>query len=148
MNNGQDTQDREIGGWLWLAVLWLFIGVMSSLISAVDLQGMLRGSYGDLHDPQVKMLLGKLGASVGLLGYSLYVAFLFYRRKQALPFAAITLIVVELLLSVVDLLLLDYFLFLPLSIDSAFSVFRGLIVAAIGIPYFRFSQRVKRTFVY
>lgn len=148
MNNREHTHNQEIGGWLWLAVLWLIIEVMSHFISTVDLQGMLRGHYGDLHDPQVRMLLFSLGASVGLMGYSLYVAFLFYQRKRVLPFAVITLIIAELVLSGVDLLLIDYLLFIPLGIESALSVFRALIVAAIGIPYFRFSQRVKRTFVH
>lgn len=147
MNRREHTPNQEIGGWLWLAVLWLFVGVMSYLISAIDLQGMLRGSYGNLADPQVRMLLFNLGASVGLLGYGVYVAFLFYQRKRILPFAVITLMIAELILSGIDLLLLDYLLFFPLGIESALSVFRALIVAAIGIPYFCFSRRVKRTFV-
>lgn len=147
MDNREQTY-QEIGGWLWLAVVWLALGVMSYFISAVDLQGMLRGSYGDLDDPQVRMLLFKLGTSVGLLGYSLYVAFLLWQRKRPLRFAVITLMIAELLLSGVDLLLTDYLLFFPLAIESALSVFRALIVAAIGIPYFCFSQRVKRTFVH
>ena len=146
MDNSEQTY-QEIGGWLWLAVLWLFLGVISYLISVVDLQGMLRGSYGNLADPQVRMLLFKLGTSVGVLGYSLYVAFLFYQRNRILPFAAITLLIAGLILSGIDLLLLDYLLFFPLGIESAVSVFRALIVAAIGIPYFYFSRRVKRTFV-
>ena len=146
MDNREQTY-QEIGGWLWLAALWLFFGVISHLISVVDVQGMLRGSYGNLADPQVRMLLFKLGTSVGLLGYSLYVAFLFYQRKRILPFAAITLMIAGLILSGIDLLLLDYLLFFPLGIESAVSVFRALIVAAIGIPYFYFSRRVKRTFV-
>ncbi|ROP60058.1 uncharacterized protein DUF2569 [Enterobacter sp. BIGb0383] len=147
MDNREHTPGQEIGGWLWLAVLWLFIGVMSYLISAIDLQGMLRGSYGNLADPQVRMLLFYLGSRVGLLGYSVWVAFLFYQRKRVLPFAVITLIIAELILSGIDLLLLDSLLFFPLDIESALSVFRALIVAAIAIPYFCFSQRVKRTFV-
>lgn len=147
MNNRENTHNQEIGGWLWLVVLWLLIGVMSHLISAVDVQGMLRGNDASLHDPQTRMLLFNLGASVGLMGYSLYVAFLFYQRKRILPLAVITLMIAELVLSGVDLLLIDYLLFIPLGIDSALSVFRSLIVAAFGIPYFHFSQRVKRTFV-
>lgn len=145
--DSREQTHQEIGGWLWLAVLWLSIGVMSYLISAIDMQGMLRGSNSNLADPQVRMLLFNLGSSVGLLGYSLYVAFLFYQRKRALPVAIITLMIAELLLSGIYLLLLDYLLFFPLGIESALSVFRSLIVAGIGIPYFRFSQRVKRTFV-
>ena len=147
MNRREQTPGQEIGGWLWLAVLWLSIGVMSYFISAVDLQGMLRGSDGALDDPQVRMLLFKLGSSVGLLGYGTWVAFLFYQRKRALPFAIITLLIAELLLSGIDMLLLDYLLFFPLGIESALSVFRSLVIAAIGIPYFCFSRRVKRTFV-
>lgn len=147
MDNKLPTESQEIGGWLWLAVLWLFIGVMSHFINTVDVQGMLRGSDVNLADPQVRMLLFSLGASVGLMGYSLYVAYLFYHRKSALPCAVITLIIVGLALSVADLLLADYLLSLSLSIDSALSVFHSLIVATIGIPYFLFSQQVKRTFV-
>lgn len=148
MDNGEHSPDHEIGGWLWLAVLWLFVGVMSHFISAVDLQGMLRGSDGALHDPQVRMLLFSLSTRVGLLGYSLYVAFLFYQCKRALPIAIIMLMIAELMLSGVGLLLTDYLLFFLQSIESALSVFRALIVAAIGIPYFLFSRRVKRTFVH
>lgn len=148
MNRREHTAGQEIGGWLWLAVLWLFISVISHFINTVDIQGMLRGNYGDLHHPHIKMLLFKLGTSVGLTGYSGYVAFLFYQRKRVLPFAVIMLMIAELLLSGVDLLLTDYLLFFPLSIESALSAIRALVVAALGIPYFRFSQRVKRTFVY
>lgn len=147
MDNKEHPHNQEIGGWLWLAVLWLFIGVMSHLIGTVDLQGMLRGNYSSLHDPQIRMLLFMLGANAGLTGYGLYVAFLFYHRKRTLPWAIITLTIAELLLSGVDLLLVDYFLFVPLGIESALSVFRMLVVAAIGIPYFLVSVRVKRTFV-
>jgi Protein of unknown function (DUF2569). len=147
VDNKEQTHHQAIGGWLWLAVLWLVVEVMSHLIGAVDMQGMLRGSYGNLADPQVRMLLFQLGASVGLLGYSLYVSVLFYQYKRSLPFAIITLMIAGLLLSGVDLLLVDALLFIPLGMESALSVFHSLIVAALGIPYFHFSKRVKRTFV-
>lgn len=140
-------ESPEIGGWLWLAALGLLSGLISNVVNAADVLGLLRPGYLSLASPEVKLLLFQLGCCVGLSGYGFYVAWLFYHRKRALPYAYITLLIADLAFFTFDLVLARHLLYFPYDVEGVLPIIRGLIVAAIWIPYFRFSKRVKRTFV-
>ena len=139
-----DQELAGIGGWLILPVIGFAMGliyfpamltVSLSMYSKVAWAG-----YGSIHAIEPIVL-------TGLLCFMLYTATLFFRKKSSTPATFIALIIAGLvtgvLLFVIELNTeIDVF-----AINTVEWLIKGIIKAAICIPYFRVSKRVKATFV-
>ncbi len=142
---------QDIGGWLVLVLIGLYvtpIALTVTLISnqffQIDVWTRLTDAASDIYNPvQAVLLIFELAGNIGFLVFSILLLILFHQRRTSLP------------------RLMVYFYganFLFLFFDSAFTamyklgepdgqgIFRSLIGAAIWIPYFLKSERVKRTF--
>ncbi|WP_139540987.1 DUF2569 domain-containing protein [Klebsiella spallanzanii] len=131
----------KIGGWLYIPLLGLPVTAVMIVISLMRVQELL---FIGLRWPIFWFELFALIAHLGLTGYT---AWLFLRKKRQLRWAYIILIAYSLVFSILDALMAYYFYGFKVSSDVMIGIFRHLVSAAIWIPYFLVSTRVKLTFV-
>lgn len=139
-----DPKLSGIGGWLILPAIGLILGPIIGVIGLFAAIGMYsdvaRAGYGDVYAMELIVLLG-------LLVFTIYAATVFFRKKINTPRIMIALYSVSLTASV---------LLLGIELSANAEMFaaetgkqlaRDIVAAAIWIPYFRVSKRVKTTFV-
>ncbi len=152
-----DEPGREIGGWLSLLALGLFIRPLLHLMQ------ILNGNYFDWHrwetittqtsgeyNPTLaSVLVAELFYNITMMGFCVVLIFLFVRRRSSLP----NLVTVLYGISIVFVALETYLLWdmKLLANEEAASQARDLlwlvVSAVIWVPYLHLSQRAKETFV-
>jgi uncharacterized membrane-anchored protein len=139
-----DSSLVGIGGWLVLPAIGLIlspiIGVVGLIVSIGLYPEVEAAGYG-------KIFALELAVAAAFLIFTIYAAIRFFGKKRNAPTVIIAMIVASL---VADVLLL----MIELSMDaqdfaaeSAKELARSIFRAAIWIPYFKVSKRVKATFV-
>lgn len=133
-----------IGGWLILTaigfVLGTIIGVVGLIIALSLFSDVADAGYGGLY--ALELLV-----DLGLLAFMIYVATRFFGKKSNAPSTIIALLIASVVTSGLLLLIelgagAEVF-----AIESGKHLVQSIISAAIWIPYFRKSKRVKATFV-
>ncbi len=131
-------------GWLLLPtvcfVLAPIISVVSLVISVALFSDVAAAGHGVLYAAEILV-------SLGLLALTIYTATLFFLRKREAPAAVIALLAASVCSSIL-------LLFLELgagaevfAIETVKKLLRDVLGAAVWIPYFKVSKRVKATFV-
>jgi hypothetical protein len=133
-----------IGGWLILPAIGLVLGLIVGVLGLLACFGMYsdiaKAGYGGIYMLEILVI-------IGLIGFTLYAAILFFKKKNNAPNAIITLLILSLVSSVVLLIIELGAGAEPFAIETGKQLVREIISAAIWIPYFRTSERVKATFV-
>ena len=139
-----DQELVGIGGWLILHaigfVLGPIVGVYELVVSLSNYSKAAKAGYGGIYiiEPVV---------FIGLFCFFVYIAILFFRKKSNLPGTFITFFIVSIFASG---------LLLVIELNTEAKIFlegielwfvKAIIRAAIWIPYFIVSKRVKATFV-
>lgn len=141
-----DISAERIGGWLLGPLAWLIVQLISISVTLVKFTYVL-------FSPQTLALLKDLGASnVALLGlsfisfvamwyYTMWLTVAFFKRRSNVPKHYIIWLMVGVILAV------KAFAFSPIADDLAVrQLLLPLLAAALIVPYFKRSTRVKRTF--
>jgi len=101
------------------------------------------------HPLWAPLLIGELVVNVVLLGVSVVAVYLFFAKRRAFPRVAIGFLAAGVVILVLDLLVVRMIPAAAQAIGA--SEIRGLVQAAVGaaiwIPYFLLSARVRATFV-
>jgi hypothetical protein len=133
-----------IRGWLILPAIGFVLGPIISvvpLIAAVAL-------FSDVQSAGEGGIYGlELAVQVGILAFLLYAATRFFGKKANGPSLIITLLLVSLGASVVLLVIELGTGAEESAMTTSKQLVRAVVGAAIWIPYFRVSKRVKATFV-
>ena len=121
----------SIGGWLILPAIGMVLGPISTIVGLVAVLSS-SGSNGNVVE---------IVRSVIMLLFQLYVSINFFAKKISVPNMVIALIVVSL-----GVRFMNYKMNIgdPVYLKPLIA---GVIGALIWIPYFKVSERVKRTFV-
>ena len=147
LESSVETVDQKlvgIGGWLILPAIGFVLGPIIGVIGLIAALGMYSdvasASYGGIYTLEIIVI-------VGLLGFMVYAATLFFRKKTNAPGTIITLFIVSVVASGVLLVVelgagAEVF-----AVETGKQLIQEIISAAIWIPYFRVSKRVKATFV-
>lgn len=147
ISNVGTVDEKLVGieGWLVLPAIGFVLGPVIGIIALIAAIGMYSGvaraGYGGIYALELIVI-------VGILGFMIYAATLFFRKKSNAPRTIITLLVVSLIASGALLLIelgagAEIF-----AVETGKQLVRDIISAAIWIPYFRVSKRVKATFVH
>ncbi|HDG1672937.1 TPA: DUF2569 domain-containing protein [Kluyvera cryocrescens] len=141
-----DISAERIGGWLLGPLAWLIVQLISISVTLVKFTYVL-------FSPQTLALLKDLGMSnVALLGlsfisfvamwyYTMWLTVAFFKRRSNVPKHYIIWLMVGVILAV------KAFAFSPIADDLAVrQLLLPLLAAALIVPYFKRSTRVKRTF--
>lgn len=137
----------RLGGWLLLPLAWLILTLLTSaLVMVMYMSALFDPAWRDLLFSRDHAFLTQWGLSLAtsllVWCYSAWVTWIFCMRSRRLPRHYI----IWLLLTVI--LALKTFAFLPVADGAAVrSLLMALLAAAILVPYFRRSQRVKNTFI-
>lgn len=134
----------EIGGWLVLPSIGLVFG---ALLWAVAIVGLF-GAFALGGDVWFRIFTSlELVVYMGLLAFTIYAAVRFFSKKKDAPKRMIQLIAANAVIVVV-------FFIISLGVDDVSyrmealkGLVQGIFGAAVWIPYFMVSKRVKATFV-
>lgn len=147
LESNAETVDQKlvgIGGWLILVAIGFVLGPILGVIGLVAALGtypdVANAGYGGIYALEIIVI-------IGLLGFMLYAAILFFRKKSNAPGTIITLFIVSLVASGVLLVIELSAGAEVFAVETGKQLIRDVIGAAIWIPYFRVSKRVKATFV-
>jgi hypothetical protein len=141
---GTAAESAGIGGWLILPAFGLVLAPIMTIIDVIlsiqlmpDVQ---RAGYGGIH--AVNIL-----AEMGMLGFLIYAATRFFGKRADAPRTMIALYVAQLAVAAALLCVEVAADAVPYAAESGKALVKNGIGAAIWIPYFRNSRRVKDTFV-
>lgn len=141
-----DISAERIGGWLLGPLAWLIVQLISISVTLVKFTYVL-------FSPQTLALLKDLGTSnvtllalsfisfIAMWYYTMWLTVAFFRRRSNVPKHYIIWLMVGVILTV------KAFAFSPIADDLAVrQLLLPLLAAAVIVPYFKRSTRVKRTF--
>jgi len=144
ISNVKKSPLQGIGGWLILIAIGVITFPISCLIIAFT-------DFGFMNDPEyagyMSAFLIEGVVSLILCGYGIYIAKLFFTKDIRLPQMFIYLLIINTIWVIADIMLVA--IIFELSIESLIDrdIIRSVLQAAIWIPYFKKSVRVKNTFV-
>ncbi|HAU4331533.1 DUF2569 domain-containing protein [Citrobacter freundii] len=141
------TPPQRIGGWLLGPLAWLLVALLSaSLALLLYLTALATPHTFKMLGEQSPMNLFLWGISfitaIAMWYYTLWLTIAFFKRRQCVPKHYIIWLLISVLLAI------KAFAFSP--VPDAFAVRQllfPLLAAALLVPYFKRSQRVKTTFV-
>jgi len=133
-----------ISGWLILPAIWFVLGSIIGVVALVANIGIYSAGFGGIYAFELIVLSG-------LIGFQIYAAILFFKKKRNAPRIIITLYIVNIVASCVLLIFKLGAGTEMFAVETGKQFVRDVIGptigAAIWIPYFRVSKRVKATFV-
>lgn len=133
-----------IKGWLILPAIGMVMGPIVTVISLIMALNMFndvsRAGYGGLYTVSIL-------ANIGILIFAIYTAIQFFGKKASTPSIFISFIIVQVVLMLLLTILSISFDAEAFTIEYGKAFIKGLIIAAIWIPYFKQSKRVKATFI-
>jgi Protein of unknown function (DUF2569) len=145
-----------LGGWLALVGLGLcvaplrLLAVMAANATAFqpDVWGMLTTPGTDAYHPfWAPVIIGETIANLFLLGLSLVNLYLFFRKRRVFPRMAITFLAAGVVITALDLLAAQAIPMAKVAPKDVAQLGQTVVGAAVWIPYFLRSRRVRETFV-
>lgn len=137
----------KIGGWLWIPLFSLAVTAILLVVVVVrDIQVVFE-SYSLLENKLKFWIVYESVIKFIFFVASIYISGLFFRRKRMLPVCYIYFIIALIIYEVSDIWVANNYLQLAVDVDDIKRIAQRLIHAAIWIPYFLVSARVKRTFI-
>ena len=148
-----------IGGWLVLPLLGLMLTPVQVGIQTVrdfppvlgtQVWGQLTTPGGESYHPLwAQLIIFELVTNVVVIGFSLVLLVLFFRKSRRVPSLMIGWMLLNFAIQVIDLVLVGA---IPAAASAAGAqdrtdLSRAVVGAAVWIPYFLRSKRVRNTFV-
>ncbi len=158
MSQTEGVQDgpRGIGGWLILPAIGLVLSPLrmgfqffSDLLPVFDsdVWRQLNDASRVGHQPMLPTLIvAELVANVAMFIFTLVLIWFFFRKSRRTPRLFIIWLILLLVVQVVDTALISS-IGVPVDRDSVRDIVRSLVAAAVWVPYFLVSKRVRNTFV-
>lgn len=143
----ESVNPPRIAGWLLLPLAWLIMTMLTSaLVVALYLRPLfdteLRTTLFSHASILMTQWLVSLLTAAAVWLYSIWVCWIFCQRSRRLPRHYILWLLMAVLLA------LKTFAFTPVADGKAIqTLLLALLSAAVFVPYFKRSQRVKQTFI-
>ncbi|AIR86439.1 DUF2569 domain-containing protein [Pantoea sp. JGM49] len=143
----ESVNPPRIAGWLLLPLAWLIMTMLTSaLVVAMYLSPLFDTELRTTLFTHASQLFTQWAISLLTAGvvwvYSIWVCWMFCKRSRRLPRHYILWLLMTVLLA------LKTFAFTPVADNKAIqTLLLSLLAAAVFVPYFKRSQRVKETFI-
>lgn len=134
---------ESIGGWLIFPAIGLILGGILSVVGIM----MSLGIAADLPSRYQGVFAFNILVDIGLTIFLIYAAVRFFGKKRNAPATIIALMLIGIGANGLLLAINAGADAEPFAIEYGKALAKGIIGAAIWIPYFLVSKRVKRTFV-
>ena len=154
-----DNKPQGLQGWIIIPLFGLSIYPIQASVSAFQayLPFFQDGYWGVLTDPASEsyhplwgvLLISEIILNVGLILFSIYLLYLIFSKHRSFP----KFFIIYMIANVVVVISTEYLASIMAIIteqqkeDSIVKIIIAIIHAAIWIPYFLFSKRVKNTFI-
>ncbi|MEW5559863.1 DUF2569 domain-containing protein [Enterobacter asburiae] len=134
---------ERIGGWLLAPLAWLIVALISVTLTTLNFIGVLFVANLKVLSTTNLVLIGfSLLFGLAMWCYTLWLTAAFFKRRRLVPKHYIIWLLIMVLLAV------KTFAFAPVSDALALrQLLFPLLATALLVPYFKRSERVKRTFV-
>ena len=154
-----EDRPKGIGGWLILPAIGLVASPVLILIAAVqDLlpafeesawEALTTPGSVDYHPANEAMLYFALVVGIGQIAFALVLNYLFWNKSRRVPKLFVLWLIVNVVVVAIDTLWELQFLEVAERMDVSIykNVGREIFHAAVWIPYFLVSKRVRNTFV-
>ncbi len=142
-----------IGGWLILPAIGLCISpprllyefLQSGFFNHTHWRILTDASFG-AYDPSLGLfVLAEMMLNAAITLYSIFVVYMFFKRRSNVPILASVFYVASVSLIILDTIVATFF-DVAVDNDTMKEIVRGIVGAAIWVPYFLLSQRSKGTF--
>ena len=135
---------KGIGGWLIILAIGLVLGPIKAVVSLIMGISMIQNFAPELLSDARIWITGVI--DVAMIIAAIIVAILFFKKRRFVVVAIISLMAASIMASIIQLLL-GISIFGEASSDDINPVLHAFVFAAIWIPYFLKSKRVKNTFI-
>ncbi len=141
------TSEVRIGGWLLGPLAWLLGALLSTTLALLLYTQALMApqtfaTVAALGTLQAVMWYATLAFAIGMWYYTLWLTIAFFKRRRKVPKHYIIWLLISVLLAIKG------FAFSPVNDELALrQLLFPLLAAALIVPYFKRSTRVKNTFV-
>ncbi|MGP3592057.1 DUF2569 domain-containing protein [Vagococcus sp. WN89Y] len=141
------TSAERIGGWLLGPLAWLLMALLSTSLALVLFAGTLATpqmltALTAQPTKDLVMWLVSFAFAIAIWYYTLWLVIAFFKRRRSVPKHYIIWLLISVLLAVKS------FAFSPISDEMALrQLLFPLLAAALMVPYFKRSARVKKTFI-
>jgi len=146
-----DQKLNGIGGWLVFPAIGIVLGPIIMLLKLLNLESMKSGINWDVVETNIRDVVAfEEFTNIVLIIFLIYVAILFFKKNKKAPKIFISYIVTALIINVIHFIIgleLHGEMKTIYLIISGKSLIISIISAAIWIPYFKESLRVKATFI-
>ena len=139
---------KGIGGWLILPAIATCLSPLFVAKVAFDLlSAMSKGDFSNYTLSFQVLLYVELAVNVLLFCAWIYAIVLLFRHRALYPVLVISLMVFALAFAAIETAFLSLYFGAEFKVSDVREFVRGLVSAAIWIPYFVLSKRVQNTFV-
>lgn len=151
-----DTEYYSISGWLFLPMLGLFLSpilIALNLFSWDYFDGNVIHTFfqkdsGFYNPVQGGLFVAEIIFNSGMIVFAVFLLTLMFSRRTSFPFFIKVYLIVNFLFQLLEIVIIH-----PLNLLSGpdlhnlyYAAFKALVSAAIWVPYFSISERVKHTF--
>lgn len=141
------TSAERIGGWLLGPLAWLLVALLSTSLALVLFASALASpqmlaALSAQPTKDIAMWAVSFAFAIGIWYYTLWLTIAFFKRRRNVPKHYIIWLLISVLLAIKS------FAFSPISDEMALrQLLFPLLAAALMVPYFKRSARVKKTFI-
>ncbi len=138
---------EKIGGWLFFPAIGLILGGILSVVGIVMSMEALSKMASYLPSRYQGVFTLNLLVNTGITVFLIYAAVRFFGKKRNAPRIMIVLMITNVTANGLLLAINVGADAGPLAVECGKALAKGVVGAAIWVPYFLVSKRVKRTFV-
>ncbi|PHM70335.1 DUF2569 domain-containing protein [Xenorhabdus sp. KJ12.1] len=143
----EEKSFKKIGGWLYLPAIGLIVMILSSITGIVTTINEIFPFYSQLTDRWKCFITFAFILDLLIFLLIIVTTIFFFRKSKKTPYLFISLLILNITVQGIMIFLTINVMSAPVEPNYTLNLIRSILHAAVWIPYFIVSVRVKKTFV-